>query len=39
METFISILFNPATIAIVAFIAVIGFLVSPYEIHFDEKEE
>ncbi len=39
METFISILFNPITIAVVVFIAVLGFLASPYEIHFDDKEE
>lgn len=39
METFITILLNPITIAVIAFIAVLGFLASPYEIHFDDKEE
>ena len=39
METFISILLNPITIAVIGFIAVLGFLASLYEIHFDDKEE
>lgn len=39
METFISILFNPFTIAVIGFIIALGFIASPYEIHFEDKEE
>lgn len=39
METFISLLFNPITIAVIGFIIVLGFIASPYEIYFEDKEE
>ncbi|HLC84080.1 MAG TPA: hypothetical protein VJI69_09635 [Bacteroidia bacterium] len=39
METFFSILFNPITIAVVGFIIVLGIMLSPYEIYFDDKDE
>ncbi len=39
MESFISLLLNPITIAVVGFIIALGFIASPYEIHFEDKEE
>ena len=39
METFLSLLANPITILAIALIAVIGFIISPYEIQFEDKEE
>lgn len=39
MATFVLLLTNPITILAIAFILVIGFMISPYEIQFEEKEE
>ncbi len=39
METFLSLLTNPITITVIAFVLALGFMVSPYEIYFEDKEE
>ena len=39
MEIIISLLLNPVTIVVVGFIVALGFIASPYEIHFEDKEE
>lgn len=39
METIMSILVNPITLIVLAFVLAIGFIASPYEIHFEDKDE
>lgn len=39
METAMNILFNPFTIFFLGFILALGFIASPYEIKFEDKEE
>ena len=39
METILLVLGNPITILAIALILVIGFMLSPYEIQFEDKEE
>lgn len=39
MEIVIPFLFSPIMIVAIGLIALIGFIVSPYEIHFEDKDE
>ncbi|MGZ4035888.1 MAG: hypothetical protein ACXVPU_00335 [Bacteroidia bacterium] len=39
METLIDILLNPFTLAITGFILALGFIASPYEVKFDDKDD
>ena len=39
MELFLSILIHPITIVVIGLLILFGLIISPYEIHFDDKEE
>ncbi len=39
METIVTILLNPFTLLILGFVVVLGFMISPYEVQFDEGDE
>ena len=39
METAINTLFNPFTLCLLGLILALGFIASPYEIKFEDKEE
>ncbi len=39
MEILLSLFLNPIIIFVIGFILTLGFLVSPYEIHFEEEKE
>lgn len=39
MESIIMLLCHPLTIVVIVFLAIVAFLISPYEIYFEDENE